>query len=122
MRHARAEDASRPQRFDKRIEEWILGLRDQAEEHTPEVLDGLAATAKSVAKYLDDMAVQVRQKRSTKEGAQDADEPALDKARDRGASGQVAEGPIRRPLMLRKREHELERGQVKAHRRRGLTD
>ena len=46
---AGAEDASRPQRFDKRIEEWILGLRDQAEEHTPEVLDGLAATAKSVA-------------------------------------------------------------------------
>ena len=77
---AGAEDASRPQRFDKRIEEWILGLRDQAEEHTPEVLDGLAATAKSVAKYLDDMAAQVRQKRSTKEGTQDADEPASEKA------------------------------------------
>ncbi len=84
---AGAEDASRPQRFDKRIEEWILGLRDQAEEHTPEVLDGLAATAKSVAKYLDDMAVQVRQKRSTKEGTQDAGEPSA------GKSGEIEERP-----------------------------
>ena len=75
---ANAEDLSPPQRFDKRIEKWILGLRDQADEHTPEVLDGLAATAKSVATYLDDMAAQVRQKRATTQGVQGPGEQPAD--------------------------------------------
>ena len=61
------------ERYDKRIEGWILGLKDEAEQRAPEVLSELAATARSVGQYLEDMAEQVRKKRE-KEAA--APEPA----------------------------------------------
>jgi hypothetical protein len=47
-------------RWEKRVEEWLYSLKDEAEQRTPEVLSGLAATAKDVASYLENMAEQVR--------------------------------------------------------------
>jgi hypothetical protein len=45
-------------------------LRDGAEQHAPpEVLGGLAATAKSVAQYLDGMAERARVKQAKEEAA-----------------------------------------------------
>jgi hypothetical protein len=62
-----AEPGSRLQRYRKRSEEWALALRDGAEQHAPpEVLSGLAATAKNVAQYLDGMAERARAKQAEK--------------------------------------------------------
>jgi hypothetical protein len=58
-----AEHGSRLQQYRRRIEEWASSLRDGAEQHAPpEVLTGLAATAKNVAQYLDGMAERARAK------------------------------------------------------------
>jgi hypothetical protein len=76
----RAEDApaeeteagpgSRLQQYRKRTEEWALALRDGAEQHAPpEVLSGLAASAKKLAQYLDGMAERARVKQAAEEEA-----------------------------------------------------
>ena len=63
-----AEQGSRLQQYRKRIEGWASGLRDGAEQHAPpEVLSGLAATAKKVAQYLDGMAERARVKQAKEE-------------------------------------------------------
>jgi hypothetical protein len=63
-----AEHGSRLQQYRRRIEEWASSLRDGAEQHAPpEVLTGLAATAKNVAQYLDGMAERARAKQAKQE-------------------------------------------------------
>jgi hypothetical protein len=77
-----AEQGSRLQQYRKRIEKWASRLRDGAEQHAPpEVLTGLAATAKNVAQYLDGMAERARVKQAKEEApvpkpAEQAAEPA----------------------------------------------
>jgi hypothetical protein len=63
-----AEQGSRLQQYGKRIEGWASALRDGAEQHAPpEVLSGLAATAKKVAQYLDGVAERARVKQAKEE-------------------------------------------------------
>ena len=50
---AEAEQVSRLKRYDKRVEEWLASLKDEAGQRSPEVLGALAAKAKDVAEYLD---------------------------------------------------------------------
>jgi hypothetical protein len=65
-----AEPGSRLQRYRKRIGELAMSIRDGAEQHAPpEVLAGLASTAKDVAQYLDDMAERARVKQAELEAA-----------------------------------------------------
>jgi hypothetical protein len=65
-----AQPGSRLQRYRKRIEELAISIRDGAEQHAPpEVLTGLAATAKNLAQYLDDMAERARVKQAQLEAA-----------------------------------------------------
>jgi hypothetical protein len=65
-----AEPGSRVQRYRKRLEELAFSIRDGAEQHAPpEVLTGLAAAAKNVARYLDDMAERARVKQAELEAA-----------------------------------------------------
>ena len=59
-----AEPDAQPEKKPETIEEWILHLRDEAERVAPEALDKLAAAAKSVARYLDDMAENARAKQA----------------------------------------------------------
>ena len=59
---AEADQVSRLKRYDKRVEEWLASLKDEAEQRSPEVLGALAAKAKDVAEYLDKMAERVRSK------------------------------------------------------------
>jgi hypothetical protein len=56
-------DDSRLGRFDKRIEEWLASLKDEANERSPEVLSAMAKKTHDVADYLEKMAEQVRGKR-----------------------------------------------------------
>jgi hypothetical protein len=51
-------------RFDKRVEEWLTSLKDEASERSPEVLSAMASKARELAAYLDNMAEQARAKRS----------------------------------------------------------
>jgi hypothetical protein len=58
----------RLEQYRKRIEEWASGLRDGAEQHAPpEVLSGLATTARNVARYLDGMAERARVRQAKEE-------------------------------------------------------
>ena len=61
---AEAEQVSRLKRYDKRVEEWLGSLKDEAGQRSPEVLGALAAKAKDVAEYLDKMAEQARSRRA----------------------------------------------------------
>ena len=60
-----SEQVSRLKRYDKRVEEWLGSLKDEAGQRSPEVLGVLAAKAKDVAEYLGKMAEQARSKRGT---------------------------------------------------------
>jgi hypothetical protein len=53
---------ARIKRYDKRIEEWLTSLKEEAGQRSPEVLSALAAKAKDVAEYLDKMAEKARSK------------------------------------------------------------
>jgi hypothetical protein len=65
-----AETGSRLQQYRKRTEEWASALRDGAEQHAPpEVLSGLARTAKNVAEYFEGMAERARVKQAKEEAA-----------------------------------------------------
>ena len=57
-----SEQVSRLKRYDKRVEEWLGSLKDEAGQRSPEVLGVLAEKAKDVAEYLDKMAEQTRSK------------------------------------------------------------
>ena len=55
-----SDQQSRLKRYDRRVEEWLTSLKDEAEQRSPEVLSALAAKAKDVAEYLDKMAEKAR--------------------------------------------------------------
>ena len=62
---AEADQVSRLKRYDKRVEEWLASLKDEAEQRSPEVLGALAAKAQDVAEYLEKMAERARSKQET---------------------------------------------------------
>ena len=66
-----AGESSQSKRYDKRIEGWLRGLQDQAEERAPEVLDDLASTAKNVARYLEEQAEKARKKHEPEAAAKE---------------------------------------------------
>ena len=51
---------SRLERYDRRVEEWLTSLKEEAEQRSPEVLSALSAKAKDVADYLDRLAEKAR--------------------------------------------------------------
>jgi hypothetical protein len=57
----------RPRGYDKRLEEWLASLKEEAGQRSPEVLGALAAKARDVAEYLDKMADQARSRRTPDE-------------------------------------------------------
>jgi hypothetical protein len=64
---AAAEGGSRLQQYRKRTEEWASALRDSAEQHAPpELLSGLARTARNLAQYLEGMAESARARQADK--------------------------------------------------------
>jgi hypothetical protein len=75
-----AAERSRLRGYDKRLEEWLASLKDEAGQRSPEVLSALAAKAKDVAEYLEKMADQARSRRAPDEtgptvgGESDGDE------------------------------------------------
>jgi hypothetical protein len=75
-----AAQISRLKRYDRRVEEWLASLKDEAEQRSPEVLGALAAKAKDVAEYLDKMAERARSKQEV------ADDSGPSLARRLGAS------------------------------------
>jgi hypothetical protein len=91
---AKADQVSRLKRYDKRVEEWLASLKDEAEQRSPEVLGALAAKAKDVAEYLDQMAERARSKQEADDSrpslpaheTSDADESAMSVDRDPGSS------------------------------------
>jgi hypothetical protein len=64
---AEAADRSRLRGYDKRLEEWLASLKEEAGQRSPEVLSALAAKAKDVAEYLEKMADQARSRRAPDE-------------------------------------------------------
>jgi hypothetical protein len=91
---AEADQLSRLKGYDKRVEEWLASLKDEAEQRSPEVLGALAAKAKDVAEYLDKMAVRARSRQEADDSrpsllaqeASDAGESATSVDRDPGSS------------------------------------
>ena len=63
------EDAerSRLRGYDKRLEEWLASLKEEAGQRSPEVLGALAAKARDVAEYLEKMTEQARSRRAPDE-------------------------------------------------------
>jgi rubredoxin len=59
-----SDETSRFTGYDKRLEEWLGSLKDEAGQRSPEVLGGLAAKARDVADYLDKLADRARTKMS----------------------------------------------------------
>jgi hypothetical protein len=72
-RHSRLQD------YQERIEQLMASAREGVERQAPDVLEKGAATARSIAERLDNMARDVRQKRAGKDSAP--------------ASGETAERP-----------------------------
>ena len=66
---AEADQISRLKRYDKRVEEWLASLKDEAEQRSTDMLGALAAKAQDVAEYLEKMAEQARSKRTPDETA-----------------------------------------------------
>jgi hypothetical protein len=89
---AEADQVSRLKGYDKRVEEWLASLKEEAGQRSPEVLGALAAKAQDVAEYLDKLAERARSKRKADdsrlslpaEEAADASEPATYGDRDAG--------------------------------------
>jgi hypothetical protein len=70
---AEADQVSRLRRYDKRVEEWLTSLKEEAEQRSPEVLSALSAKAKDVSEYLDKLAEKAR---SRSEPSLDAVDPS----------------------------------------------
>ena len=89
-----ADQVSRLKRYDRRVEEWLASLKDEAEQRSPEVLGALAAKAKDVAEYLDKMAERARSKQEADDSGPslpaqataDDDESSTSASRDPGSS------------------------------------
>jgi len=70
----------RLQEYQQRLEELMASAREGMERQTPEVLEKLAATAKSIAQRLDEMASDARQRAAEKEATPEASVPSPDPA------------------------------------------
>jgi cytochrome P450 len=88
-----SDQVSRLKRYDRRVEEWLASLKDEAEQRSPEVLGALAAKAKDVGEYLDKMAERARSKQeaddlrpSLTQETSAGDDPATSADRDSGSS------------------------------------
>ena len=57
-----ADEGSRFAGYDKRLEEWLGSLKDEAGQRSPDVLAALATKARDVADYLDGLADRARAK------------------------------------------------------------
>jgi hypothetical protein len=77
VRASEAADRSRLRGYDKRLEEWIASLKEEAGQRSPEVLSALAAKARDVAEYLESMAEQKGGRRTP-----DESEPTGDASRE----------------------------------------
>jgi hypothetical protein len=60
-------ERSRLRGYDRRLEEWLASLKEEAGQRSPEVLSALAARANDVAEYLEKMAEQARSRRAPDE-------------------------------------------------------
>jgi Tfp pilus assembly protein PilN len=91
---AEADQISRLKRYDKRVEEWLTSLKEEAGQRSPEVLGALAAKAQDVAEYLDKMAERARSKQEADDSrpslpapeTSDAGDSATSADRDPGSS------------------------------------
>jgi hypothetical protein len=81
------EQSSPLQEYQKRLEELMESAREGIGRQTPEVLDKLAATANNIARRLEDMASDARQRGAEKEAT-----PGPRPIRRRGPS------PLRNPI------------------------
>jgi hypothetical protein len=90
----RAEHGSRLQQYRTRVEEWAFALRDGAEQHAPpEMLGGLAGTARKVAQFLDGMAERAREKQAKEEVAAGPTEEASEATEQAPEATQHVERP-----------------------------
>lgn len=85
---------SRLKEYQQRLEKLMEAAREGLERQTPEVLDKLAATARSMAQRLDEMANEARRTRAEKEArtasagtSGPAPEPPDEPAATTGGSG-----------------------------------
>src|SRR5919108_4960028 len=91
--NTRAEPGSRLEQYRKRTEEWALALRDGAEQHAPpEVLSGLARTAKNVAQYPEGMAERARLKQAKEKAVPEPGEHAPERTEQVPEPAEQAEG------------------------------
>jgi hypothetical protein len=74
------EQFSRLQEYQKRLEELMGSAREGIDRQTPEVLDKLAATAKSIAQRFEDMASDARQRAAEKEATPESAGTSADQA------------------------------------------
>jgi hypothetical protein len=77
------EQSSPLQEYQKRLEELMESAREGIGRQTPEVLDKLAATANNIARRLEDMASDARQRGAEKEATPES----------AGTSADPAQGP-----------------------------
>jgi hypothetical protein len=71
----------RLQEYQKRLEELMESAREGIERQTPDVLDKLAATANDIARRLEDMARDARQRAAEREATPESAGTAADPAR-----------------------------------------
>lgn len=57
-----SDQLSRIKRYDRRVEEWLTSLKEEAGQRSPEVLSALAAKAQDVADYLNKTAEKAKAK------------------------------------------------------------
>jgi hypothetical protein len=57
-----SDQVSRIERYDRRVEEWLTSLKEEAGQRSPEVLSALAAKAQDVADYLNKTADKAKAK------------------------------------------------------------
>jgi hypothetical protein len=57
-----SDQVSRIKRYDRRVEEWLTSLKEEAGQRSPEVLSALAAKAQDVADYLNKTANKAKAK------------------------------------------------------------
>jgi hypothetical protein len=68
-----SDETSRFAGYDKRLEEWLGSLKDEAGQRSPDVLAGLATKARDVADYLDSLADRARAKVSSASPSSETD-------------------------------------------------
>jgi uncharacterized protein HemX len=82
------EQSPRLQEYQKRLEELMESAREGIDRQAPEVLDKLAATAKDIARRLEDMARDARQRAAEKEATPESTGTSADPAQGPKAPGE----------------------------------